>query len=221
MHSPKAVVFDFDYTLADSSQGACDCINFALSGMGLQTVSFAFATKTIGLSLPNTFEKLAPASQWGRADEFSSLFAERADEVMASMTSIYPAVPNVLEELVERGIVLGITSTKFRYRIEGILERDGLAHLFQVIVGGEDVAAHKPDPSGLLSTVASLCHSPSDSVYVGDSTVDAETAAAARIPFIGVLSGTTSLADFEKFNAQCILGDVSELPELLAQGDST
>jgi phosphoglycolate phosphatase len=221
MHSPKAVVFDFDYTLADSSQGACDCINFAMSGMGLQTVSFADATKTIGLSLPNTFEKLVPASEWGRAHEFSSLFVERADEVMASMTSIFPAVPNVLGELFGQGIVLGITSTKFRYRIEGILERDALAHLFQVIVGAEDVAAHKPDPSGLLHTVTAMGHSPSDSVYVGDSTVDAETAAAARIPFIGVLSGTTSLADFEKFNAQRILGDMSELPGLLTKGDST
>ena len=139
---------------------------------------------------------------------------------MTSMTSIFPAVPNVLEELVERGIVLGITSTKFRYRIEGILELDARAHLFQVIVGAEDVAAHKPDPSGLLHRVTAMGHSPSDSVYVGDSMVDAETAATARTPFIGVLSGTTSLADFKKFNAR-ILGELSELPSLLAKGNST
>ena len=43
----QAVIFDFDYTLADSSQGALDCINFALDEMGLDQVSAEAACRTI------------------------------------------------------------------------------------------------------------------------------------------------------------------------------
>ena len=51
----QAVIFDFDYTLADSSQGAIECINFALTEMGLDCVPAEAACRTIGLSLSETF----------------------------------------------------------------------------------------------------------------------------------------------------------------------
>jgi len=51
MFQSKSVIFEFDYTLADSSKGACECINFALSRMNLEKVPAAAANKTIGLSL--------------------------------------------------------------------------------------------------------------------------------------------------------------------------
>ncbi|HEY9503221.1 MAG TPA: HAD hydrolase-like protein, partial [Pyrinomonadaceae bacterium] len=54
----NTVLFDFDYTLADSSQGAIDCINFALAEMGLAPVSDEAACRTIGLSLNETFLNL-------------------------------------------------------------------------------------------------------------------------------------------------------------------
>ena len=40
----KLVLFDFDYTLADSSKGATSCINYALGKMGLDTVSDEIAS---------------------------------------------------------------------------------------------------------------------------------------------------------------------------------
>ena len=51
----RAVVFDFDYTLADSSCVTTECINFALGNLGLPVVSPVHACGTIGLSLPETF----------------------------------------------------------------------------------------------------------------------------------------------------------------------
>lgn len=216
MLRPKSVVFDFDYTLADSSEGACECINFALSRMNLEMVSSTSANKTIGLSLARTFEELVSESYWHRVDEFSSLFVQRADEVMADMTSIFPSVPDVLEELAKNGLALGIVSTKFRYRIEAILQREGLADMFRVIVGGEDVPVQKPDPGGLILATRRLGHSNSETLYVGDSIVDAETAASVNIPFIAVLSGTTPAVAFDKFEVQCILENLLELPGMLA-----
>jgi len=51
----KAVIFDFDYTLADSSKGIIECINYALRELGLNSVTTDAACETIGLSLGDTF----------------------------------------------------------------------------------------------------------------------------------------------------------------------
>jgi len=76
-HDFHAVVFDFDYTLADSSQGAVECINFALAEMGLAQVSEEAACRTIGLSLHETFLTLGEHHEPQRCDEFHQLFVQR------------------------------------------------------------------------------------------------------------------------------------------------
>ncbi len=208
----QAVIFDFDYTLADSSRGAVECINFALAEMRLTKVSDEAACRTIGLSLKDTFLRLAGRQPIGRRDEFITLFAKRADEVMANLTVLYAEVPPVIQILRENGIKLGIVSTKFRYRIEGILEREKLLHHFQIIIGGEDVKEHKPHPQGLIKAIDRLRCAPSSVVYVGDSVTDAEVAERANAPFIAVLSGVTPKEDFSSYQVVKILDRLSELP---------
>ena len=77
-HRFQSVIFDFDYTLADSSRGAIECINFALSEMGLAHVSAEAACRTIGLSLHETFLTLGEHHEPHRCDEFYRLFVQRS-----------------------------------------------------------------------------------------------------------------------------------------------
>ncbi len=213
----QALIFDFDYTLADSSAGALECINFALGRMGLPLVPAARAHATIGLSLTETFCALVGEEHRERSAEFAPFFVERADQVMADLTQVFATVAPMVEALAQRGLALGIVSTKFRYRIEGILRREGLEEAFAVIVGGEDVTAHKPDPSGLLAALGKLQCAPERALYVGDSVVDTETARRAGVPFVAVLSGVTPAEDFSDSAALAVLDDVSFLPELLSE----
>lgn len=214
-HPFQAVVFDFDYTLADSSQGALECINFALSGMGLTQVSAEAACRTIGLSLHETFLTLGEHHEPQRCDEFHRLFVQRAEEVMSNLTVLYESVPPMIEALRERGLRLGIVSTKFRRRINEILEREALLHGFEVVIGGEDVKQHKPHPQGLFEAIEKLECSPASTVYVGDSVVDAELAKRAGVPLIVVLSGVTPRAHFDGYESIALLENISELPELV------
>jgi phosphoglycolate phosphatase len=216
----KAIIFDFDYTLADSSAGCIECINFALESLGLPGVPTEVAVRTIGLSLPETFRKLVSPRSMDRSDEFTQLFITHADRVMASATILFDEVPEVVEVLQDRGFSLGIVSTKFRYRIETILSREGLLDAFDVIVGGEDVTRHKPDPAGLLWAIEQLGSWPTGARYVGDSVIDAETAQRAGMPFVAVLSGVTPLESFKVFPVLDVLGDLSGLPDLLEDGDA-
>ena len=78
-------------------------------------------------------------------------------------------MPDTVQLLKAQGLNLGIVSSKYRRRIKGVLDREGLGGQFDVIVGGEDVAAFKPDPTGLLSAAASLGTSTANVLDVGDS----------------------------------------------------
>jgi phosphoglycolate phosphatase len=208
----RAVVFDFDYTLADSSHGVVECVNFALGNLGLPAVPAEQVCQAIGLSLTDTFVSLVGERAAARGDELARLFVQRADEVMADLTVLYESVPRAVAVLKGQGLGLGIVSTKFRYRIESILKRQSVLDLFDVIVGGEDIPNHKSDPEGLRLAVGRLGCSPLDCVYVGDSVVDAETAKRAGVPFVAVLSGVTPREAFGAFDVCQVLERVSDLP---------
>ena len=214
-HNFHAVVFDFDYTLADSSQGAIECINFALAEMGLASVSTEAACRTIGLSLHETFLTLGEHHEPQRCDEFHQLFVQRAEEVMSSLTVLYDSVPPMVQALREGGLRLAIVSTKYRRRISEVLRREALLHGFEVVIGGEDVKQHKPHPQGLFEAIEKLKCSPESVVYVGDSVVDAELAQRAGVPLIVVLSGVTPREDFNRYQPIALLENVSELPNVL------
>ena len=220
-HPCSAIVFDFDYTLADSSQGVVDCINYAMDHLGLPPVPAERACQTIGLSLTNTFLTLTEQKQADRAEEFVRRFIERSDQIMADATTLLEDTPRVIGQLAGQGLALGVVSTKFRYRIETVLARENLLASFQVIVGGEDVAEHKPDPRGLLWAIDRLSSTPETTIYVGDSVTDAETARRAGVPFVAVLSGTTPRESFEGYPTRGILEGVGGLPGLLAGGEET
>lgn len=170
----KAVLFDFDYTLADSSKAVIECISYSLRKMGYAVPAPDNICRTIGLTLADAYRELSRDTSESNAEIFRNYFKERADVIMKDGTRVYNTVKNVLGRLKDMGLKTGIVSTKFRYRIEDILERDGLLHYFDVIVGGEDVSAHKPNPEGLLKAITVLGEARGDSIFVGDSVVDAK-----------------------------------------------
>ena len=78
----QSVVFDFDYTLADSSEGVIECANYALGRLGLPEATDDAIRRTIGLSLPDMLTALAGDEYAGYGDEFQRLFVECADVVL-------------------------------------------------------------------------------------------------------------------------------------------
>ena len=211
----RAIIFDFDLTLADSTKGIIECVNFALERLNLPQADDERIKRTIGMSLEDTFLRLTGQANGQNVSLFASNFVKRADQVMVDLTSVFDSVPATTERLIEMGFELGIVSTKFRYRIEEILEREGLSNRFGVIIGGEDVAEHKPHPGALTTAISRMQMDASDVLYVGDSKVDALTAARAKVPFIAVLSGATSKVEFNEVPKIAVINGISALPRLL------
>lgn len=92
----QAVIFDFDYTLGDSTGGIELSINYALAAMEYPCQSIDMIKKTIGLSLKDTFEKLTLCKEAEAADRFSELFKQKADEVMVDNTVLYHDTKEIL-----------------------------------------------------------------------------------------------------------------------------
>jgi len=134
---------------------------------------------------------------------------------MTDLTELFIETSGVIKLLHSKGVKLGIVSTKFSYRIRNILEREELLDLFEVIIGGEDVQEHKPDPRGLLEAIKKLNLSRPQTIYIGDSLTDAETAFRAGVSFVAVLSGVTPQNKFKNYSVMQFLKDVSEIPKLL------
>jgi len=215
MNKIKSVIFDFDYTLADSSRGVIECIAHAFINLKLPIPSSENIRKTIGMSLPNIFDTLAGKLSEPPYDEFNRFFVEQADKVMLDRIVLFAQVKPAIEQLLERNLVLGIVSTKFRYRIQAFLERENIDDAFSIIIGGEDTAKHKPDPTGLMMALKYLGCVPEEVIYVGDSTTDAETARRAAVLFVAVLTGVTTEQDFNSYSPYAVIPNLVSLSSII------
>ena len=110
---------------------------------------------------------------------------------------------------------MGIVSTKTRRRMVSILERERLEGHFEVIIGGGEVSAHKPDPQGLLLAAEQLGCAPPEVLYVGDRVIDAEAAQRGGMSFVAVLSGVTPREAFRDYATVAILDTLNKLPVVL------
>jgi phosphoglycolate phosphatase len=207
----KAIIFDFDFTLADSSKGVYQCINYALKKLSYPAFSIKETNKTIGLSLEDTFENLTGSKELELKNQFKKLFIECADKKMAKNTYIYRTVPKTIKMLKENNIKLGIVSTKFRYRINDILKRYKINKYFDLIIGGEDVTNNKPNPEGINKFIKILELKKDECVLIGDSLIDAETAKNSEISFIPILTGTTKKEDFKSYDSLLYLNEIYDI----------
>lgn len=140
-------------------------------------------------------------------------FIERADEVMVPGTQIYHQVPELFSRLQEQGVAVGIVSSKLRRRIDAILALAGLQSYVDVLVGGEDVERHKPDPEGLAYALAQLGLPPAAAIYVGDHAVDAQAAERAGMTFVGTVSGMTTFDAWTRAGKLAVthIGELAEI----------
>ncbi len=206
----QGFLFDFDYTLADSSPGIELCVQAALASQGLPPAGRREIQATIGLALPAAFQRLVP----GRPELHALLaadFVRQADRIMVAHTEFFPASLRILRLLQRQGARLGIVTTKYRRRIEAVLARDHAAELIQVIVGGDDVSDPKPHPEALLLALQRLRVRPGSVLYIGDSVVDAACARAAGLPFLGVASGPTPASALRKQGAWAVASGIGRI----------
>lgn len=204
----KVILFDFDYTLGDSTDGIAKSIAFGLEQLGEQQQELDKIRKTIGMTLKEAYRTLTGNMDEERALLFESYFKQKADEVMVDGTNLYEPTRRTIEVLRERGCKIGIVTTKYHYRIDAILAKFGMNDMVDVIVGGDDVKRQKPAPDGLLYAMNVLGGADEEILYVGDTVIDAKAAKNANVDFVAVLTGTTVAEEFATYPVKMIFEDL-------------
>ena len=204
-------LFDFDYTLADSSRGIVMCFRNVLERNGYTDVTDDAIRRTIGKTLEESFSILTGVTDADRLADFKQQYRKEADVHMTPNTRLFPETLDVLRALKERGARVGIISTKYRFRIHDTMDQHLPADFLDIVVGGEDVSRAKPDPEGLLHAITTLDVEKKDVLYIGDSTVDAETAQAAGVDFAGVTHGVTTADELARYPHRRIMASLTEL----------
>ena len=176
----EAVIFDLDDTLIDSFASRRYALEEVFRRVGIRTpTAHEFMTSLNGRQPFGALEKLASGRQIEGAS-LSEAYKEFYWRKEPGLISLFPGIRDLLQDLNSSGCRLGILTQKDReFKIEGLcsgaaseLDELGVASLFSVVIGSEDVVHHKPDPEGVELALDQLGVLPKDALLVGDSAAD-------------------------------------------------
>ena len=181
----RAVVFDLDGTLVDSAPAIMGVAGRFLAELGAKPLNLAETKRFVGRGVPRFLEQALAARGIGMEgfDRHLARFHALYEAAPGEENVPYPGVGEMLEALAGAGVALGLCTNKPAAPTRNVLESLGWGGVFGAVVAGDTLPVKKPDPAPLTHAIAALGADPAAVLYVGDSETDAETAAAAGIPF--------------------------------------
>lgn len=213
----KAICFDFDYTLGDSTDSIVAGFQNGFRKLGLPEPDREAVRGTIGFLLEDAYTILSGDDSAERRALFRRYFIEVAMERQRKETKLFPYAAELLKMLKESEIKAGIVSTKRGDTIEIIMENHGLRDTLQVVIGSADVKKHKPDPQGLFLAMERLEVNAEEMLFCGDTVLDAGAAKNAGCDFAAVLNGTTAADAFAEYPCVHIAPNLEELANWLRE----
>lgn len=127
----------------------------------------------------------------------------------------YPGVHDAVVHLSARGARLGIVTSKLRAGALRGLTLCGFDGLFEIVVGSDDVAQHKPDPEPVRKALELLGVAATSAVFVGDSPHDMAAGRAAGVKTAAALWGPFPRTTLEPLSPDFWLTGPTDLTVLL------
>lgn len=209
--SLKAVLFDFDGTLGDSYAAIAASVNHVRAAHGLPPLDEAEVRRHVGRGPAYLLGHTVPGADlsvdWPR-------YRAHHPSVLESGTRLLPGAAEAIAALKARGLTVGVCSNKPRAFTQRLLDYLGLAGQIDLVLGPEDVARPKPAPDMLVTALERLRLKPEQILYVGDMTVDVETARAAGVRVWVVPTGSEEQHRLEAAHPDRLLRDLNELAEV-------
>jgi len=209
---PRAVLFDFDGTLADSYDAITASVNHVRAAYGLPPLSVDEVRPHVGRGPAALLEHTVPGVDLVRD---VARYRAHHPSVMREGTRLLPGAAAALTALKQRGFRLAVCSNKPRSFTLDLLDYLGVLPQLEAVLGPEDVARPKPAPDMLKAGLRRLDVAPSEALYVGDMTVDIETARAAGVAVWIVTTGSDDRATLEAARPDCLLDSLTDLLALL------
>lgn len=209
----RAVLFDFDGTLADSYPAIAASVNHVRGRYGLAPLSEAEVRRHVGRGAGYLLQHTVPA---GSPEANAAAYRAHHPSVLRGGTRLLPGAAEALHALHQRGLLLGVCSNKPVDFTRELVAYLGIAAYLNVVLGPEDVPRPKPAPDMLRAALSRLSVAAEETLYVGDMGVDIQTARAAGVSVWVVPTGSDVVETLRQAHPDRLLRDLGELPDLLA-----
>jgi 2-phosphoglycolate phosphatase len=210
----RAVLFDFDGTLADSYDAITASVNHVRAHYQLPPLPREEVIPHVGRGPGQLLSVTVPG---GNPTSDAARYRAHHPSVMRQGTRLLPGVADMLAELHAVGLRLAICSNKPRMYTRDLLAYLGVAERFEVVVGPEDVPRAKPAPDMLIAALSKLALKQAEALYLGDMTVDITTARGAGLRVWVVPTGSDLRSTLEAAAPDRLLDNMAALPAALRE----
>ena len=189
----RAVILDMDGVLTDSEPAFHAAVNDILARYG-NHITIDEYKRFIGMQTPAMWSQViamkdVPATTDEIVEAYEAPLMERLREPRQALSG----APELIHELRERGVPIGLCTASYRRWVEAILGAADLPADFDVMVTGDDIERAKPDPEPYLIASAKLGSAPEECIAVEDS-VSGVTSALAAGNYVIQLRATSTAA---------------------------
>ncbi len=205
----RLILYDLDGTLVDTREDIARAANHMRSEMGLNALPREVLCGFVGLGLRQLVQNCLETEDPARIERGTVLYRAHYTRHLLDNTVLYPSVREVLDHFRDRTQAV-VTNKPNPYSRE-ILKALGVADYFAEILAGDSGLPKKPDPAGILAVMERAGAHPSETLFVGDSSIDVETGARAGIATIGVAHGFCDRRELEASGPNELVENFSQL----------
>ncbi len=209
----KYLVFDFDGTLADTTEGILQTTRATFARMGLPIPSDDDIRLGIGLPLKGSLHTAGVPDD--RLDEGSDIYHEIFYEIAPKHITIYPGVRESLEMLAAKGLRMGIATSRTEHSLVMLLEEHGIRQYFEILGSVGCVERPKPAPDLVRWVLERFGAEPSEAMVIGDTTYDIQMGTAAGCRTCAVSYGNHSVERLLTASPDHIVADLRDLVALI------
>lgn len=210
----KGILFDLDGTLVDTLDDLTGAMNWALRRLNLPTHTADACRQMIGYGTYEFARRALPPEHKQLTEPLLDLMMQYYHVHSLDKTRPYDGIREILPVLREKGIRLAVISNKNHPQTVNIVEYFFGKNTFDVIVGMSDPFRPKPAPDMALFALKELSLAPHETILVGDSDIDIQTAQAAGIEPIGVSWGFRSTQVLKEAGARRIVSHPGQILEM-------
>jgi phosphoglycolate phosphatase len=213
--SLRLLVFDLDGTLIDSGADLCASVNAMLKEFGRPSLPQSVISTYIGDGATKLVSRsLGEPDDPAFLDAAVTYFLDYYREHKLDQTYVYPGVFPALDAVRQHRSMAVLTNKPVNPSV-AICEALGLSPYFFRILGGNSFATKKPDPEGLRALMQEAGAKPEETLMIGDTHVDIQTARNAGTWSIGCSFGL-SPQTLEQTPPDCLVDSPEEWPAALA-----
>jgi phosphoglycolate phosphatase len=209
----KLVIFDLDGTLINTIADLANSTNYALKENGFPTHPIEEYKYFVGNGINKLFERALPQADRTPANIFSirKVFLKHYNAHIADASRPYPGVRELLQQLQANGIKIAVASNKYQEGCQKIISTLFPDITFDAIHGQREGISTKPNPQIIYNILAETGFTPDDTLYCGDSDVDAATAKNAKVDGCSVLWGFRGKSEMEPFHPVYYAKNVADI----------